>query len=266
VARSLEEEGIAAMLDYLGENVERPEQAAAAADAYVRALKRIEEDGLALMNKVNISIKLTQLGLDISTDASLENASRVLEVAESARTLVMIDMESSEYVDRTLECFRALRARAPRLGICIQASLRRSAEDVRRLAAEGATVRVCKGAYLEPPGAVFRSRAEVRRSFARLTATLLSAGCEVHVATHDERLIEGAKRFLERRGIPRTAAEFQMLYGIRQDLQVRLAREGHAIRVYLPYGREWYPYLSRRLAERPANLWFLASNLVKGRR
>lgn len=262
-ARSLETDGVAAMLNYLGENVERPDQAAAEADAYVRSLKRIEEDGLT---GVNISIKLTQLGLDISPDVVLENASRVLEVAESAGTLVMIDMESSEYVDRTLECFRALRAHTPRLGVCVQAYLRRSAEDVRELAAEGAIVRVCKGAYLEPGDVVYSTRGEVRESFARLTATLLAAGCEVHIATHDEGLIDGARGFLERRGMPSSTAEFQMLYGIRRDLQRDLAREGHAVRVYVPYGRQWYPYLSRRLAERPANLWFLLSNLVKGRR
>jgi proline dehydrogenase len=258
----LGDDGIAAMLDYLGENVERAEQASAAADAYVLALKRIEEGALA---NVNISIKLTQLGLDVSNEICLENSRRVLEAAETSGTLVMIDMEAAEYVDRTLGCFRTLRERFPMIGVCVQAYLRRSANDVRRLAEEGATVRICKGAYLEPPDIAFPRRREVNRSFRELAATLLVSGSAVHVATHDPRLIEGAKRFIERRGISPQRVEFQMLYGIRRDLQERLAREGYLVRVYVPYGAQWYPYLSRRLAERPANLWFLVSNLARRR-
>ena len=260
-ARRLNGRGIGAILDLLGENIVSREQAHAAADAYSLALKRIRESQLP---DANISIKLTQLGLDASETFCRENAERVLEAAEG--TLVMIDMEASPYVEPTLRLFRALRERFPGVGVCVQASLRRTAEDVRMLADLGATVRVCKGAYLEPPEVAFPDRAEVRRSFARACATLLAAGSEVHVATHDPVLIGGAKRFVARRGISRANYEFQMLYGIRRDLQEQLAREGHRMRVYIPYGDQWFPYLTRRLAERPANLWFFVSNLLRRRR
>jgi proline dehydrogenase len=259
-ARRLNERGAGAMLDHLGENVASAEQASAAADGYVLALKRIDEEGLS---NANISVKLTQLGLDVSEDICLENSHRVLEAAAQLRTLVMIDMESYEYVDRTLSLYRTLRKDHSKVGVCIQAYLHRSEEDARALAAEEATVRVCKGAYLEGPTVSFPRKAQVDRNFARLAATLLSAGCTVHIATHDPQLIEGARRFVARRGIPPARYEFQMLYGIRRDLQQRLVREGFPMRVYVPYGSQWYPYLTRRLAERPANLWFLASNVLR---
>jgi proline dehydrogenase len=258
VASGLNPRGIGAMLDHLGENIESPEQASGAADAYVLALKRIQEERLS---DANISIKLTQLGLDVSPDTCLENAVRVLEAAGS--TLVMIDMEGSAYTERTLTAYRDLRKRYENVGVCVQAYLHRSADDVRELARQGATVRVCKGAYLEPPSVAFPKRSDVDRNFARLTATLLSAGCTVHLATHDPRLIDGARRFVERRGIGRAQFEFQMLYGIRRDLQERLAAEGYRVRTYIPYGNQWYPYLTRRLAERPANVWFFVANLLR---
>lgn len=257
-ARTLNDRGIGAMLDHLGENVASPEQASAAADAYVLGLKRIQEEGLS---DANASIKLTQLGLDVSPDWCMENAARVLEAAGS--TLVMIDMEGSAYTDRTLSSYRALRKSYSNVGVCIQAYLYRSADDVRELAREGATVRVCKGAYLEPPTVAFPRRPDVDRNYARLAASLLSAGCSVHLATHDPRLIDGARRFAEVRGIPRKQFEFQMLYGIRRDLQAKLSAEGYALRTYIPYGDQWYPYLTRRLAERPANVWFFLANLLR---
>lgn len=259
-ARSLNDRGIGAMLDHLGENVASPEQAAAAADGYVRGLKRIQEDGLP---DANISIKLTQLGLDLSVETCLENARRVLEAAAETGSLVMIDMEAYPHVSSTLAVYRSLRERFPNVGVCVQAYLRRTADDARALAAEGVTVRVCKGAYLEPPSVAFPDRDDVSRGYARVAATLLSAGCTVHLATHDPRLIEGARRFVREREIPGERFEFQMLYGVRRDLQARLSEEGHRVRVYIPYGREWYPYLSRRLAERPANLRFFVSQLVR---
>lgn len=257
-ARRLEAGGTGAMLDHLGENVASASQAARAAEAYVRALKRIEEEGLP---DTTISIKLTQLGLDISEQTCLENAARVLAAADG--TLVMIDMEASPYVERTLRLFRDLRALHGHVGVCIQSYLRRTADDVRALADEGATVRVCKGAYLEPPEVAFTDRSEVDRSYRGAAATLLAAGCTVHLATHDPVLIEGARRFIRSRGVPPARYEFQMLHGIRRDLQRELTRDGHSVRVYVPYGGEWYPYLIRRLAERPANLWFFVSNLVR---
>jgi len=259
VARSLDGRGIAAMLDHLGENVTSEEQASAAADGYVLALKRIREaEGL----DCNIAIKLTQLGLDLSLDLSLENTERVMAAAEPAGILVMIDMESSEYVDRTLETLRRLRARHHGVGVAIQSLLYRSAEDVFALPEE-TPVRLVKGAYLEPRSIAHRSRSEVDRAFARLFATLLSRGHPVHVATHDPRLLAGACRLVESRGLRRSRVELQMLYGIRRDLQHRYADRGYPVRAYVPYGAEWYPYLTRRLAERPANLWFFVSNLLR---
>ena len=260
-ARSLDRRGIAAMLDHLGENVTSVAQASAAADGYALALKRIRE---AESLDCNIAIKLTQLGLDLSMDLCIENTERVLATAEPAGILVMIDMESSEYVDRTLEVLRRLRDRHEGVGVAIQSALRRSAEDVFALP-EGAPIRLVKGAYLEPPAVAYPSRAEVDRAFARLFATLVSLGHPVHVATHDPRLLEGACRLADRRGLPSGRIELQMLLGIREDLQRSYAERGYPVRAYVPYGAEWYPYLTRRLAERPANVWFFVSNVMRRR-
>jgi proline dehydrogenase len=249
------------MLDHLGENVISEAQASAAADGYVLALKRIHEiEGL----DCNIAVKLTQLGLDQSMDLCLENTERVLAAAEPAGILVMIDMESSEYVDPTLEVLRRLRARHEGVGVAIQSALRRTADDVFALP-DGAPIRLVKGAYLEPPSVAYPSRADVDRAFAGLFATLTSRGHPVHVATHDPRLLAGAVRFTERRGLPIERIELQMLLGIREDLQRDYAGRGYPVRAYVPYGAEWYPYLTRRLAERPANVWFFVSNLVRRR-
>jgi proline dehydrogenase len=258
-ARSLAGDRIRAMLDHLGENVASPEQASAAADQYALALKRIHEsDGL----DCNISIKLTQLGLDLSRDLCLENTERVLSAAQPAGTLVMIDMESHEYVDGTLSVLRALRERHEGVGVALQSYLYRTAEDVFRLPA-GTPIRLVKGAYLEPPSVAHRSRTEVDHQYAVLFATLIERGHPVHVATHDPRLLAGAVRLVERRKVSWEAVELQMLYGIRRDLQHEYAARGYPVRAYIPYGRQWYPYLTRRLAERPANLWFFASNLLR---
>jgi proline dehydrogenase len=258
-ARQLEGHGIRAMLDHLGENVTSPEQASAAADAYVLALKRIAEaDHL----DCNIAVKLTQLGLDLSLDICLENTERVLAAAEPAGTLVMIDMESHEYVDGTLRALRALRDRHLNVGVALQSYLRRTPEDVFGLP-PGVPVRLVKGAYLEPPSVALGQRIEVDRAYALLFATLVERNHPVHVATHDPRLLAGAVRLVERRGVPWERIELQMLYGIRRDLQRRYADGGYPVRAYIPYGSQWYPYLTRRLAERPANLWFFASNLFR---
>jgi proline dehydrogenase len=259
VARSLGRRRIASMLDHLGENVSSAEQASAAADQYVLALKRAQEDDDL---DCNISVKLTQLGLDVSYETCLENSARILDVAQERGTLVMIDMESSEYVDRTLRVHRELKDRYPRIGVALQSALRRTERDVFALP-EASTIRLVKGSYLEPPDVAFQERAEVDRCFARLFATLVARGHSVHVATHDPRLIDGSMRVAERRGISWDRLEFQMLYGIRRDLQGRLAAQGVPVRVYVPYGSEWYPYLTRRLAERPANMWFFASQLLR---
>jgi proline dehydrogenase len=258
-ARALGRQGIRAMLDHLGENVASAEQASAAADRYVLALKRIHEaEGL----DCNIAIKLTQLGLDLSLDMCLENTERVLAVAEPPGTLVMIDMESSEYVDRTLEALSRLRDRHRNVGVALQSCLYRTGQDVFALPEE-APIRLVKGAYLEPPSVAYRRRDEVDRSYARLFATLVARGHPVHVATHDPVLLAGACRVVDDRGLPWSRFELQMLYGIRRDLQRHYADRGYPVRAYIPYGSQWYPYLTRRMAERPANLWFFVSNLLR---
>ena len=258
-ARRLNAQRIGAMLDLLGENVSSPAQAGEVTDSYVAALKRIHESSSI---DCNISVKLTQLGLDLSYDLCMENAERVLSAAAERGTLVMIDMESHRYVDATLRAHRELRQRFPRIGVCVQAYLYRTQSDVFALP-EASTVRLCKGAYLEPPSVAYPRRDEVDRSFARLFATLIARGHTVHLATHDPTMVAGARRLVEGQGLDWDGVEFQMLYGIRRDLQQRLARDDYPVRVYVPYGAEWYPYLTRRLAERPANLWFFLSNLVR---
>jgi len=261
-ARSLQRAGVAGMLDHLGENVASPGQAAAAADAYIRALKCVGDDPEV---DCNISVKLTQLGLDAGIDVCLENVERVLQVASERDppTLVMIDMEAREYVDGTLAVYLKLRDRYQNVGVCLQAYLHRTADDAHRIGGPQAIVRMAKGAYLEPPDVAFSDRTEVRKNYARVAAALLAAGSTVHLATHDPRLIEGAKGFIGLRGVAEDRYEFQMLYGVRRDLQQTLVREGLPVRVYIPYGSSWYPYLTRRLAERPANVWFFASNLLR---
>jgi proline dehydrogenase len=261
-AVDLGNEGIAAMLDHLGENVERDEQAIAAANAYIAAIERIRvTPGL----DCQISIKLTQLGLDRSEALCLSQVERVLAAAERGDTLVMIDMEDHRYVDRTLAMFRDLRTRHDLVGVCLQSALRRTPSDVLTLP-EASTIRLVKGAYLESPDAAFQRRREVDAAWAGLFTTLLARGHRVHAATHDERLVDGAIKVADERSIPRSHVEFQMLYGIRRDLQRRLAADGRPVRVYVPYGAEWYPYLTRRLLERPANMWFFLSNLMRSRR
>jgi proline dehydrogenase len=259
VAEELRAQGLSTMLDHLGENVRAPEHAADAANAYVRALEAI--GGQADLDAA-ISVKLSQLGLDLSEELCRAHLERVVSTADRVGRLVMIDMEASAYVDRTLELFGALRARTENVGVCLQAYLRRTPEDVFALP-EGSIVRLVKGAYLEPPGLVLTNRRDVDRAFVKLAATILARGHVLHAATHDPSIVEGLRRRMLAGSVPNSRIEFQMLYGIRRDLQVRLASEGAPVRVYVPYGTEWYPYLTRRLAERPANLWFFASNLLR---
>jgi proline dehydrogenase len=262
VCRDLRKDGIGAVLDHLGENVRAPEQAAQAVRDYVRAVERIRHEGDV---DAYVSVKLTQLGLDFSDELCTANVEEVLRAAAPGGVLVMIDMESSVYVDRTLRVFRDLRRRHDSVGVCLQAYLHRTPADVGALPAHS-IVRLVKGAYLEPPEVAIGSRRDVDIAFARLFATLVSRGHTVHVATHDPRLLSGAARYVERHGVDPSLVEYQMLYGVRRDLQSRLAAGGRPVRVYVPYGTEWYPYLTRRLAERPANMWFFLSNVVRFRR
>jgi proline dehydrogenase len=260
-AEALSQDGILAMLDHLGENVSTAEQAAAATDQYIGALKAARDRPEL---RANISVKLTQLGLDLSPELAAENMERVLsEASQEPPILVMIDMESHEYVDRTLEVYLALRERHANVGVAIQSYLLRTADDVARIGGPKAIVRMVKGAYLEPPEIAHRRMSDIRRAFARLAASLWASGATVHIATHDPRLIAGARSHVHRAGVPRDRYEFQLLYGIRRDLQADLVAKGEPVRIYLPYGTQWYPYLTRRLAERPGNIWFFASNLVR---
>jgi proline dehydrogenase len=257
-AGALDRERIATMLDHLGENVGTAAQAEAAREDYLAALAALRAapslDGA-------VSVKLTQLGLDLSEDLCRENLDVILTVADEQATLVMIDMEAHGYVDRTLEVFRAAHVEHPRVGVCLQSYLRRSDGDVFRLP-EGSRIRLVKGAYLEPRGVVYTDKREVDASYARLFSTLLARGHAVDAATQDPRLIEGIRTRADARSAW-ARVEFQMLYGVRRDLQVRLAAQGYPVRVYVPYGTQWYPYLTRRMAERPANVWFFLSNLVR---
>jgi proline dehydrogenase len=261
VAAMLDRGRITSMLDFLGENVRTEEQAEKARAASLEALAAIER---AEDLDCAISLKPTQLGLDMSFEACLANVEPILDAAKARGTVVMIDMESVGYVDPTLRVFREAHARYPKVGIALQSYLRRTERDVQHLP-PGCRVRLVKGAYLEPPEVVFTTKREVDSSFARLFTTLFARGHSIDVATHDPRLLEGVRRRVDAAGEGWSRVEFQMLYGVRRDLQSRFAGQGYPVRVYIPYGTEWYPYLTRRLAERPANVWFFLSNLLRTR-
>lgn len=262
VAQQLDRKRVAAMLDHLGENVETAAQTVDARDAYVAALDAIRATPSL---DIAVSLKLTQLGLDRSVEECLANVEPVLAAAEDQATLVMIDMEAHTYVERTLEVVRNVHTEHPRVGVALQSYLRRSATDVFDLP-PGIRVRLVKGSYLEPPDVVYTEKREVDESFRRLFATLFARGHAIDVATHDPRILEGVRRIVDATEDGWFRVEFQMLYGVRRDLQADLARRGYPVRVYIPYGTEWYPYLTRRLAERPANMWFFASNLMRSSR
>ena len=261
IARELDRRRITSMLDLLGENVRTKEQAEAAQTAYLGALAAIAR---ADTLDCAISLKPTQLGLDMSVEACLANVEPIVEAASRQGTVVMFDMESVGYVEPTLRVFREAHARYPKVGVALQSYLRRTERDVQTLP-PGCRVRLVKGAYLEPPEAVFTSKREVDASFARLFTTLYARGHSIDVATHDPRLLEGVRRRVDASGESWSRVEFEMLYGVRRDLQSRFAGQGYPVRVYIPYGTEWYPYLTRRLAERPANVWFFLSNLLRPR-
>jgi proline dehydrogenase len=258
-ARALSGDGLLTMLNHLGENVETPEQALAAREAYLAEIAALADD--PAMDPI-VSLKLTQLGLDESVQACWANVEPILADAAAADIQVMIDMERHEVVDATLEVLALAHDRLPGTGIALQAYLRRSPEDVFELPA-GCRVRLVKGAYLEPRDVVLGSKAEVDRAFRRLFTTLIARGHPVDVASHDPALLDGIAGRIDEVDGGWSRVEFQMLYGVRRDLQRRYAAQGIPVRVYIPYGTEWYPYLTRRLAERPANLWFFASNVVR---
>ena len=259
VGRRINSQGIAATFDHLGENVTTLAEATAARDVYLGVLEEIAAAGI----RANVSIKLTHFGMDQSEEACRENLEALAASAARHGNFVRVDMESSAYTGRTLALVREMHARHGSVGTVIQAYLYRSRSDLEDLCARKIRVRLCKGAYLEPHTVAFPRKSEVDRNFVALMELLLTRGEYPAIATHDEKMIEATRRFARERGVPAEHFEFQMLYGIRRDLQQRLVAEGYRLRLYVPFGRAWYPYFMRRLAERPANLLFLARNLLR---
>jgi len=259
--RALNTRGITASLDLLGESVHREEEARATAQAYLDILDRIQANKL----DANVSLKLTAMGLDVSEELCVANMQMVLERAQQYDSFVRLDMESSQYTDRTLHMFehRLYPSYPKNVGIVLQSYLRRTAADVEFANRLGCRVRICKGAYQEPPTVAFPDKRDVDESYVRCMQALMTDGNYPGIATHDERMIAEAKRFAAEKGIASHRYEFQMLYGVRRDLQEQLVREGYRMRVYVPFGTQWYPYLMRRLAERPANVAFMTGNVVK---
>jgi proline dehydrogenase len=260
-ARDLSGRGITATLDLLGESITQESDAAAARTQYIEMLDHMASAGV----EVNVSVKLTQMGLDIGEDVCVRNVTSILERARQVNGFVRLDMEGSDYTERTLGFFksRLFERFGSHCGVVIQAMLRRSRADLLDLIGMGARVRLCKGAYLEPPSVAFPDKADVDRNYVELMELLLTRGAYPGIATHDPAILKHAQAFVRQNAIGSDRFEFQMLYGVRRDLQQRLRRAGHRMRVYIPFGTQWYPYLMRRLAERPANIAFILGNVVK---
>jgi len=260
-ARDLRERGISPSLDLLGESVSVEAEAIAARDQYLEMLDRMAAQGV----EVNVSVKLTQMGFDISEDLCHANMTRILDKARQLRGFVRLDMEGSAYTQRTLDFFvhRLFGTYGAHCGVVIQSALRRSEQDIENLIAMKARVRLCKGAYLEPASVAFPAKADVDQNYVRLMERLLLKGNYPGIATHDQAIIQHARQFVRRQEIGADRFEFQMLYGVRRDLQTRLRQTGYHMRVYIPFGTQWYPYLMRRLAERPANIAFILGNLIR---
>ena len=257
--KKLNASGMSATLDYLGESVHSAPLAAAAATQYVAILHAIERGQV----QSNASLKLTQMGLDVDRDMCVRNVERIVAQAEQFGNFIRIDMEGSNHTQLTLDVHRELFARHRNVGVVIQAYLYRSEADIRELNRLGARVRLCKGAYNEPASVAFPDKADVDKNFVKLMQMLLSEGAYSGIATHDERMIEATRDYAAKHGISPDRFEFQMLYGIRRDLQEQLVRDGFRMRVYVPYGEEWYPYMMRRMAERPANLLFVLKGTLR---
>ncbi len=259
VARRLNSEGITVTLDHLGESVSTLDEAAEARDVYLQTLDAIHANGI----QGGVSLKLTQFGLDLSYEECLANVDQLVRRAAELGSFVRVDMESSDYTDRTLDLVHTLHARHGAVGVVIQSYLYRSHKDIEKLCAAKIGVRLCKGAYLEPASVAFPEKSAVDKSYLDLTRYLLLSGVYPALATHDEAVIRQICDFVTEHKIPRDRFEFQMLYGIRRDLQRRLVAEGYRLRLYVPFGKAWYPYYMRRLAERPANVFFMMRNLYR---
>jgi len=251
--------GIGATLDVLGENVTDRRAAEAAVAAYLETLGWIQQESLSS----NVSLKLTQMGLDIDRDYCLENVARICERAAAGNNFVRIDMEGSAYTERTLRLFCELFQKHQNVGIVIQAYLHRSEQDVRRLIKLGARVRLCKGAYKEPPSLAVQAMAAVRQNFMSLASLLLSQGNHPAIATHDDVLLSWTKNYIAQHQVPKEGFEFQMLYGVRSETQRQLAAQGYLMRVYVPFGTHWLPYFYRRLRERKENVAFVLRHLFR---
>ena len=260
VCRRVNAEGISVSLDSLGESVSVEAEARAAADVYHRVLDAIEAGKL----NANVSLKLTQMGMDIQPELAEEIVSGVVEHAARVGSFVRIDMESSSYTEATIAMTERLHQRFPgAVGTVLQAYLYRTEKDMERLLGQGIRIRLCKGAYKEPADVAFPRKADVDANYVKLMKRMVTSGVFCGIATHDETIVGEMLRVVRQNGLAQNAFEFQMLYGIRRDLQRRLAKEGYGVRVYVPFGNAWYPYFMRRLAERPANVVFLAKNMLR---
>jgi len=263
-AEAVNRSGLSVSVDNLGENVTNAEEARASAELYHQLL---DEIGNRQIN-ANVSLKLTHMGIDVDEGLARELVSGLVAkaAAMTPRNFVRVDMEGSPYTQRTLDFVHELHrmsGNAGAVGAVIQSYMRRAEDDIQKLLADGIRIRLCKGAYKEPEEIAFQKKQEVDANYLKLMKILMKSGVYHGLATHDEKIISQAKAFATQENIPHDAFEFQMLYGIRRDLQKRLAREGWRMRVYIPFGTEWYPYFMRRLAERPANAFFLARNLLR---
>ena len=261
-AKQQEAQGISTIFTKLGENLTRAEEAEEVAQHYLDVLDRIKASGL----RAQISVKPTQLGLDLDKELCFRHLQRLVDRAAERDNFVWIDMESSPYVDPTLELFRRTRARSPRIGIAIQAYLYRTEKDIESLIPLGSAIRLVKGAYLEPPSVAYPKKADVDESYYKLACRLLAedarrAGGLLHIATHDPRLADRLAAYADEHQVPKSAYEYAMLYGIQRGLQQRLVQSGRQVRVLIAYGEYWFAWYMRRLAERPANVWFVMKNL-----
>jgi proline dehydrogenase len=260
--RQINADGASASFDHLNESVSRSEETVEEVAEYLRILAAIDETGI----RSNVSIKLTQFGLQIDPELAYTNARAVVSDAAARGNFVRIDMEGSDVTQKTIDIFKRLRAEfgLNDVGIVLQSYLRRTYEDTIDLLKIPARIRICKGAYKEPAEVAFPDKKDVDANYIKVTQLLLTSGVYHGIATHDPKMIDATIKFAAQEGIGKGAFEFQMLYGVRRDLQRQLARDGYNMRVYVPYGEHWYPYFMRRLAERPANIWFVLKNLLKG--
>ena len=258
--KQLNAKNISATFDHLGESISKESETRDEVREYQQLIQAITDHSL----NSNVSVKLTQLGLDIANELCYENTRAIVEAAARQNNFVRIDMEDSPKTDATFDIFRRLRAEFDNVGIVVQAYLYRTEKDIEELLKLGARIRLCKGAYKEPEAVAFPDKADVDKNYIKLMQMLLPSGIYHGIATHDPNMIEAAKKFARENNIGADKFEFQMLYGIRRDLQESLVKEGWRMRVYVPYGKFWYPYFMRRLAERPANVWFILKNMMKG--